>query len=65
MSKDFDYQKTKEQLDQILVWFEGSDVSVDEAIKKYQKAEELLGLLQEYLNDTKAKVEILTKKSAK
>lgn len=65
MSKEFDYQKTKEQLDQILAWFESGDGGVDESIEKYKKAEELINQLQEYLNNTKAKVDILTKSTSK
>lgn len=60
--KDFNYQKTRAELDELLVWFESSDISVDEAIQKFQRAEKLLGDLEAYLSDTQAKIELLTKK---
>jgi exodeoxyribonuclease VII small subunit len=60
--KDFDYKKTRAELDDLLAWFESADVSVDEAIGKYQRAETLLVELEAYLSDTQAKIEQLTKK---
>ena len=64
-TKDIDYQKTKAELDEILVWFERSDVSVDDAFIKYKKAEQLLEQLDAYLNDTKTKIDQIIKKSTK
>ncbi len=60
--KEFDYKKTRAELDELLAWFESADVSVDEAIGKYQRAEVLLAELEAYLADTQAKIEQLTKK---
>jgi len=64
MKKDnvFDYKKTKAELDEILAWFENSDVSLDEALDKYKMAEDLLKELEAYLIDTQAKIQQITKK---
>ncbi|MFO0882201.1 MAG: exodeoxyribonuclease VII small subunit [Candidatus Saccharimonadales bacterium] len=62
---DFNYTQKRAELDELLAWFERGDVSVDEAIDKYQQAEKLLAELEAYLADTQAKVEVLTKKYAK
>ena len=63
--KEFDYKKSRAELDELLAWFENGDVSIDEAIAKYQRAEELLQELESYLSDTQAKIELLTKKATK
>jgi len=60
--QEFDYKKKRAELDELLAWFERGDVSVDEAISKYQQAEKLLAELETYLAATQAKIEILTKK---
>jgi exodeoxyribonuclease VII small subunit len=62
---EFNYTKKRAELDALLMWFERGDVSVDEAIDKYQQAEKLLAELEAYLSDTQAKIEVLTKKYAK
>lgn len=63
--KNFDYQKTKAELDDLLAWFQSSEVSIDEAMKKYQRGEEFLKQLEKYLNDSKARVERITKRNQK
>jgi len=63
--KEFDYKKSRAELDELLTWFESGDVAVDEAIAKYQRAEELVKELELYLADTQAKIELLTKKATK
>lgn len=63
--KTFDYSEARAELDEIIAWFENGEVAVDEAIVKYQRAEELINELELYLSDTQAKIELLTKKVAK
>lgn len=63
--KDFDYKAAKAELDTMLAWFESDDVSLDEAVEKYVKAEEIIKQMQVYLHDTKAKIEQISKKAAK
>ena len=61
--KEFDYRKARAELDELLAWFESGAVSVEDAIAKYERAEELLKQLEAYLSDMQAKVVLLTKKS--
>lgn len=60
--QEFDYKKKRAELDELLAWFDQGEVSVDEAISKYQQAEKLLAELESYLAATQAKIEVLTKK---
>lgn len=60
-SKNFDYKKAKSELDEILAWYEAGEVDVEQAIAKYQRAEQLLKELNEYLSDASAKIEKLIK----
>jgi len=62
---NFDYKAARVELDELLTWFEGGDVAVDEAIAKYQRAEVLVRELESYLSETHAKIELLTKKAQK
>ena len=62
MMKNFNYQKTRAELDELLAWFESGEISVDKAIVQYQRAEELLKQLETYLSDTKAKIKQITNK---
>ena len=62
---DFNYAKKRAELDALLAWFEQGDVSVEEAIEKYQQAEKLLAELEAYLHETQAKIDVLTKKYSK
>jgi exodeoxyribonuclease VII small subunit len=61
MTKDFNYQKAQTELDELLAWFESADVTIDEAIAKYEQAEKLIAQIETYLNDTRSKIEIITK----
>lgn len=61
--KEFDYRKARAELDELLAWFESGAVSVEDAIVKYERAEELLKQLESYLNDMQAKIVLLTKKT--
>lgn len=62
MSRQFDYQKTKDRLNQILSRLEDGKMSVDEAIVAYEEAQTLIINMQEYLSSAKLKVDTITKK---
>lgn len=49
----------RRELDDVLAWFEGDSTDVDEAVKQYTRATELLGELEDYLENTKNTVETL------
>lgn len=61
IKKDLNYIQVRAELDDLLAWFESDDVNIEEAIAKYQRAEELLEQLDEYLSDTQAKIIQITK----
>jgi exodeoxyribonuclease VII small subunit len=61
--KPFDYKKAKTELEEIISWFENSDIDVDEALIKYQKAVIIIGEIEEYLKDAKAKIELVVNKA--
>jgi len=46
------YRELRTNLDQLMEWFEGGDLDVDEAIKKHAEAEKVIRQLEEYLADT-------------
>jgi len=58
----FDYVKKRAELDALLAWFEQDDIAIDEAIAKYNKADVIVKELEQYLGDTQAKIEQLTKR---
>ena len=58
MSKDFDYQKTMTELQQLLADMQGDSLDVDEALKKYERGQELIAQLTKYLEDAENKITI-------
>ena len=62
MKKTIDYQTKKAELDAILGWFEREDVSIDEALTKYEQANKLILELETYLSDTRVKISRLSQK---
>lgn len=60
-AKENTYQELKTELDELLDWFESSDVDVDEATKKYEQASKLLVELEEKLKSAELIVKKLSK----
>ncbi len=58
MTKDnkFNYKKARTELTEILDWFESGEVDIEQALVKYDRADELLKDIDSYLNDAKAKI---------
>jgi exodeoxyribonuclease VII small subunit len=57
------YREMAEQLDQIMLWFESGDIDIDEAVKKYEEASELISEMEKYLKTAENKIKkISTKK---
>jgi exodeoxyribonuclease VII small subunit len=50
------YRQLRDELDQILFWFDGEDLDVDEAIEKYDKAKALIAELESYLAASEQKI---------
>lgn len=61
MTQDFDYSKTKEELENIISWFEDNGHDLNESFVNYQKAQELITKLEQYLKENRAKLEVISK----
>jgi exonuclease VII small subunit len=51
------YSQLKVELEDILRWFESTEVDVDQALEKYSEAEKLLSQMQIYLNEKELYIE--------
>lgn len=56
MTKEIDYQKLSNELQEILERLDTSDVDVDTAIKQYERGMEIVGELENYLKTAENKV---------
>ncbi|HEV2403279.1 MAG TPA: exodeoxyribonuclease VII small subunit [Candidatus Saccharimonadales bacterium] len=59
VKKQIDYQTLSTKLDEVLAELQASDVHVDEAMRLYKKGLDLVEQLQERLQQTENKLEIL------
>jgi exodeoxyribonuclease VII small subunit len=50
------YRELRTKLDELMTWFEGEDLDVDEALKKHAEAEKVIKDLEEYLVQTEQKI---------
>jgi exodeoxyribonuclease VII small subunit len=53
---DFSYKQARTELSEILDWFEAGEVDIEQALAKYDRADELLKAIDAYLSDAKAKI---------
>lgn len=53
-----------EELEQLLVWFESNEVTVDSALEKYERAGQITSELEDELKKAKNQVEVIKKKYA-
>ncbi|OGL35394.1 exodeoxyribonuclease VII small subunit [Candidatus Saccharibacteria bacterium RIFCSPHIGHO2_12_FULL_47_17] len=51
-----DYQQLADELEEIILWFESGQVTLDEAIKKYEQASQLIAEMEEYLKNAENKI---------
>lgn len=58
------YQETKQQLDKLLDRFESEDITIEEAIENYKKAQVLIEKLEKYLSETKIKIDSIIKQKS-
>ena len=56
VQSDFSYQKARAELTEILDWFESGEVDIEQALAKYDRADELLKQSMRTLSDAKAKI---------
>jgi exodeoxyribonuclease VII small subunit len=50
------YRDLREKLDDLMLWFEGDDLDVDEALEKHAQAEKVIKELESYLAQTEQKI---------
>lgn len=63
--KDFDYAAARQELQQLLEWFESGSADLDKALANYKRAEELLSQIDTYLTDVDKKLQITIHKTEK
>lgn len=51
-----------EKLEQLLAWFESEEITVEEALKKYEEALQLSKELESQLKNAKNQIEVVKKK---
>ena len=60
--KQISYQQLSVELDEVLASLQSGDLSVEEAIKNYERGMEIVQSLQAYLKESQNKVEKIKKK---
>ena len=55
------YHQLREELDQLLAWFDQDQLDVDEALKKYEAATKLADQMEVYLKTAENSIQKLTK----
>lgn len=50
------YAQLNNELESIIDWFESSEINIDEALPKYEKAMELIGDMERSLKDAENKI---------
>ena len=58
MAKEFDYQQTMRELQQLLADMQGDSLDVDEALQKYERGQELIAQLGKYLEQAENKITV-------
>lgn len=58
---DISYRDLRTKLDELMEWFEGDDLDVDEAMTKHSEAEKVIADLEAYLKNTEQKINIIKK----
>jgi exodeoxyribonuclease VII small subunit len=58
----FNFTKACKEIEEINEWFQGEDIDLDEALKKYEKGMELIAKCKERLKEAENKFEEIKKK---
>jgi len=61
VNQDVDYPKLKQELETIISWFEDSNHNLDESFEKYQRTQEIISLMERYLEDSQKKLQVISK----
>lgn len=57
----FNYANKKAHLEEIVAWFENSEIDFDEATKKFSEAQKLIAEIDKYLSDKQSELKIIKK----
>lgn len=55
---EFDYAKAKQDLEDLLAWFDSADADVSQSIAKFEEAKKLIEQLEAFLNDSERALQI-------
>jgi exodeoxyribonuclease VII small subunit len=50
------YKELRTELDDLMSWFDGDDIDVEQALTKYEQAEQIIKELEAYLKETELKI---------
>ena len=64
ISKDFDFEKSIKELENIAICLENEQISLDESITLFEKGVKLSKDCSEYLENAKQKIVLLTEKES-
>ena len=65
MAKDnFDYSQKKRELEEVMGWFEGDQVTIEQSIENYEEAKKIINELEKYLSVKKKSIELIIKNGA-
>ncbi len=56
MAKEFNYQHLNQELEEVLDKLQAGDLDIDEALKLYERGQEIVDKLQTYLKQAENKV---------
>ena len=65
MNEKFQFEKALEDLEKIVEAMESGELTLDQALKKYEEGMKFIQACRKKLDETKRKVEILVKKDGK
>ena len=60
----FNFTKAYQEIEEINEWFQGEEIDLDEALRKYERGMELINQCKERLKETENKFEEIKKKYA-
>ena len=58
------YQELSDELDKVVALLEDPTTSIDDALRLYKESDKLINQLQDYLDNTRNEIKILTKQWA-
>ena len=61
MSKSFDFSKAYDKIEEINEWFQGEDIDLDKALKKYKEGMDLIQKCKKRLEETENEFEEIKK----